>query len=87
MRIAKFNSWKTKSMPEETPVLDFKAEFGEEEFKRISYGLIPKEMEDKWFIYLQNNILYFHRSWTGYCIFKIVFTRSGGGIVQLKRLL
>ena len=28
-------------------------------------------MEDKWFVFVEENIVYFARSWTGYCIFSI----------------
>lgn len=28
-------------------------------------------MEDKWFSYMDENTLYAHRSWTGYCIYII----------------
>ena len=31
-------------------------------------------MEDKWFEYFENNILYIHRSWTGICIYKVRFS-------------
>jgi hypothetical protein len=30
-------------------------------------------MEDKWFIYWKGDTLYFHRSWTGYCIYTVRF--------------
>lgn len=36
-------------------------------------GLIPEQMEEKWFIYWQDNKLYFHRSWVGYCIYVVHF--------------
>lgn len=33
-------------------------------------------MEDTWFIYFENDWLYFHRSWTGHGIFKTHFTKN-----------
>jgi len=33
-------------------------------------------MEDKWFWYFENDTLYAHRSWTGYCIYSIRFNHS-----------
>ena len=41
----------------------------------IKNGVIPEEMEDKWFIYYESseNKLYLHRSWTGFCIYIIRF--------------
>jgi hypothetical protein len=39
--------------------------FTEEEYAKLQKGLIPTAMEDKWFIYCENDCLHFHRSWTG----------------------
>ena len=38
-------------------------------YDRIERGHIPMEMEDKWFIFLTDGMLRFHRSWTGACIY------------------
>lgn len=43
----------------------------------IQRGCVPLEMENKWFIYFKENHLMMHRSWTGYCIFDVVFERHG----------
>ena len=40
-------------------------------------GLVPGQMEDKWFIYWQDNTLYFHRSWTGFCVYVVRFETDG----------
>ena len=42
----------------------------DDDFLKISCGYIPMEMEEKWFIFLEDDWLYFHRSWTGYGIYK-----------------
>ena len=34
-------------------------------------------MDDKWFVFLENNWLYFHRSWTGACIYQVRFMPNG----------
>lgn len=36
-------------------------------------GLIPGAMEDKWFLYLEDNKFYCHQSWTGYCAYIVEF--------------
>ena len=36
-------------------------------------------MEDKWFIYFENETLFFHRSWTGYCIYQVRFAQDENG--------
>jgi hypothetical protein len=36
-------------------------------------------MEDKWFVYLEEDCLYFHRSWTGTCIYMVRLREVSGG--------
>jgi hypothetical protein len=38
---------------------------------KLMEGLVPVEMEDKWFVYFEDGWLYFHRSWTGALIYWI----------------
>ncbi|MGB6299866.1 MAG: hypothetical protein WBF90_27350 [Rivularia sp. (in: cyanobacteria)] len=65
------SDWKIQPMPELKTQLQVEEVFTKEEYEYLSWGLIPKRMEDKWFIYLEDNWLYFHRSWSGFCIFKV----------------
>ena len=44
---------------------------------RIHWGVVPETMEDKWFIYWTEGALYFHRSWTGFCIYVVHFAAEG----------
>lgn len=70
-------SWKKiLPMPEARKRLLVTKRFNQDEFERISFGLIPKQMEDKWFIYLDGNQLNFHRSWTGQSIYQIQFRQD-----------
>lgn len=39
----------------------------------IRKGVVPEQMEDKWFIYYSDNCLYFHRSWTGFTVYIVRF--------------
>jgi hypothetical protein len=61
-------------MPEARKQLPLKKAYSLDEFPAIEQGFIPKRMEDKWFIFLENDWLCFHRSWTGYCIYQVRFT-------------
>lgn len=65
------SDWKIQPMPELKTQLQVEEVFTKEEYEYLSWGLIPKRMEDKWFIYLEDNWLYFNRSWSGFCIFKV----------------
>ena len=43
----------------------------DDERRAIRFGHQPMEMEDKWLMYCEEDILYVHRSWTGICIYVI----------------
>jgi hypothetical protein len=73
--IATRETW--ENIPMERPQkISIKLVFSEEQYIKIKNGLIPREMEDKWFIFFENNWLYFHRSWTGFGIYKSEITES-----------
>jgi ADP-ribosyl-[dinitrogen reductase] hydrolase len=64
--------------PIDTPKkLEIDLSFNEDEFYIIQRGLIPEEMEDKWFIFYEDGWLYFHRSWTGFGIYKAQIIKEG----------
>jgi hypothetical protein len=52
-------------LPTEHAQLMVERAFTQHEYAQIARGLIPEEMEDKWFIYLEDMTLYVHRNWTG----------------------
>ena len=58
-------------MPAEKARLNFTRTFAADEFRQISRGFVPQDMEDKWFIFLEGDDLFFHRSWTGMCIYHV----------------
>lgn len=43
--------------------------FTEEELATLRLGLVPRDMDDRWFVFQENDQVYLHRSWTGHCIF------------------
>jgi hypothetical protein len=59
--------------------LRFERTFSNTERDRIKTGLLPKEMEDKWFIYFEDDTLFCHRSWTGNCIYQVRFAEDESG--------
>jgi hypothetical protein len=71
------DSWKRKPMPADVIAVDYTADFTPAEFERISRGFIPRDMDDRWFAFLDGDTLNIHRSWTGICIFQIEFERDG----------
>ena len=47
--------------------------FSPQDMDRIRRGVVPEAMEDKWFIYWKEGMLFFQRSWTGFCIYVVRF--------------
>jgi hypothetical protein len=70
---ARPDSWQTRPMPESVARVAFADSYSAEEYAAIVRGFIPQEMEDKWFIYEDRSAVYFHRSWTGACIYRVRF--------------
>src|ERR1700722_2599904 len=73
------DSWKIIPPPTRRADLAFTESFTQEELERMKRGLIPQQMEDKWFIYFDEPWLYFHRSWTGARIYAVRFESSAAG--------
>ncbi|MEI7989939.1 MAG: hypothetical protein WCI88_12950 [Chloroflexota bacterium] len=85
-RTATRTSWDIKPMPSSTTKLVFNRSFTNQEFALLSAGLIPKDMEDRWFIFMDGDWLYFHRSWSGFCVYQIRFEQEGEIYVVVKAI-
>ena len=64
-------SWKTEPMPEARARLAYTRSFDAAEHERVTRGIVPVEMEDKWFVFYEAPWLWFHRSWTGFAIYAV----------------
>lgn len=69
-------SWKANPLPSLRSRLNIARTFTQQEYERILIGVVPEQMEDKWFIFVENDILYAHRSWTGYCIYQMALIKE-----------
>ncbi len=65
--------WKTTGMPRKRTCVPLRRSLTKVEFTKIKNGFVPQSMDDRWFIFFEKGWLYFHRSWTGRCIFQIRF--------------
>ena len=54
-------SWKTEPLPANRVRLKLERSFDAAEWDALQQGVIPEEMEDKWFIYEEGGWLNFHR--------------------------
>lgn len=81
---AKPGDWNTHPLPQQVVRLDYARRFTAAELARLRRGLVPEQMEDKWFVVWHDDALWLHRSWTGRCIFRLRFRGEpdGGGVVD-----
>ncbi len=70
------DSWKSVPLGSTVP-LTYAATFSADEADLLRKGLVPGEMEDKWFIFWESDSLFFHRSWTGQGVYQVDFRRAG----------
>lgn len=75
---ASAKSWRHDPFKEGIPIA-YQAAFDCEQFARLQDGLVPREMEDKWFIYYEEPYLFLHRSWTGQPVYRLTLNRVLGG--------
>lgn len=79
--VATRDSWKTIPMSASRLPVPFELRMTADEFDRVKRGNIPQEMEDKWFIFHEDGWVYFHRSWTGFCIYQVRFEQIDDAVV------
>ena len=70
------SDWKLHRMPRTRAHFKLEIPLSDDEFETLAWGHIPEEMEDHWFMYFDGDAFCFHRSWTGYCIFRVYVKRS-----------
>ena len=72
--------WKNEPFGAVAPI-PYAARFSAEEMEQLKLGLIPEQMDDKWFVYFDYLQLSFHRSWTGQAIYRVRFRQDIDGFV------
>ena len=76
---------KTEPMPERRETFKLNRAFSEAEMNALRLGHIPQERDDTWVWYPEGSTLFAHRSWTGYCIYRIDFKEDGRHVVTVNR--
>jgi len=76
--IATTTSWNHQPIVNSKKI-DIALQFTNKQFLKLIKGLIPQQMEDKWFIFYEKDWLYFHRSWTGFGIYKAQVIKEEDG--------
>ncbi len=76
---ARPGDWKSLPLPEIAARISYARSFTADEMARLKAGLLPEEMEDKWYVVWHDEALWLHRSWTGTCIYRVRFAAKGEG--------
>lgn len=74
------SSWKTLPDPSVMLPLGFEGLFADAEADVLMAGLLPSDMDDKWFVFHEDGWLRFVRSWTGLPVYAIRLTGSAAGV-------
>ena len=72
-------------MPEQHGTFILRRPFTAQQMAALRRGNVPQDMGDKWFWFMEGDTLYAHRSWTGYCIYRIDFKPDNNHAVTVNR--
>lgn len=84
-KIAERNDWKTVDMPRQRETFLLRRTFTPSQMAALRRGNVPQAMEDKWFWFMEGDSLFAHRSWSGFCIYRIDFKPEGKHLVTVNR--
>lgn len=85
-KAARRKDWKADTMQGLARRLHSDLKFNSADFEAIQFGLVPYEIGDKWFMFMEGDWLYMHHSWTGYCAYKIRFEQDGFGSMRIAEI-
>jgi hypothetical protein len=68
-------------MPARKARIQLNLAYSLEEYESITRGFVPRRMEDKWFVFLEDDTLFCHRSWVGFCIYVVRFAKRANEYV------
>lgn len=81
MKIATKHDFNIEPLPDANVKIDLHISYSIKDKLKIIKGLVPEVMEDKWFIFFDEGVLNFHRSWTGYCVYRVYCCDEGNKFV------
>lgn len=74
-------SWKTLPAPPPSQRADlgYQATYTEAEYAVLAHGFLPQDMDERWFIVLDDGWLKLYRSWTGMLTYALHLKQVEGG--------
>ena len=79
------DSWKREPFTTGLAI-PYEDRFTETEYATLQEGLVPREMENKWFVYFDEPHLFFHRNWTGKSVYRLKLSAYAGGMAVTEAL-
>ena len=73
-------SWKTHRMSRTHRTIPLDMTLTQGEFERLAWGVVPEDMDHRWFVYFDGAALCFHRSWTGFLIYRVLVRDARDGV-------
>ena len=70
---ARPSSWEFEPLTIPQPIPAPARVWTDDEMGAIQRGYVPHMMEEKWFIFMEGNRLFAHRSWTGLGVYEATF--------------
>ncbi len=73
------SSWNNEPLTIPEPIPAPARVWTDDEMASIRRGYVPSIMDEKWFIFMEGNHLFAHRSWTGIGVYEATFAPTDGG--------
>lgn len=83
-QVAKRGDRDTLPCPEQREWFDLSLALTRDEASRIQAGFVPQGSDDRWFLFVEDGVLYCHRGWTGECIFGVRLEPGREGAVLAR---
>lgn len=86
IKTAQRGDWKADELQEQAQVVPMELEITDKEMQALRLGFIPERIGDRWFAYMEDETLFLHHSWTGFCAYAVTFQPIEGGftVFELK---
>ena len=80
------SDWKTVPTSAGFTTFHYADHFSSGEFEQLQRGVVPRDMDEKWFIFYEPPTLFLHRSWTGELVYRVTFepNANGADVVQAE---
>jgi len=72
------------SQPRPLPILPQRI-WAEEDWDRLQLGYRARGMDEKWNVFAEEDVVFLHRSWTGFGVYEATFSPADGGGLRIAQ--